>query len=82
MVDIRKHKDMWLVTNETKYKKLVMKSNVKDKRKFGENLIGVEMGKCKVKMTKPVYPDQAILDLSNINNVRVPPGLHAAEVWR
>ena len=54
------------MTNETKYKKLVMKPNFKDGRKFSENLMGVEMGKCKIKMTKPVYLGQAILDLSKM----------------
>ena len=35
-------------------------------RKFSENLMGVEMGKSKIKMTKPVYLGQAILDLSKM----------------
>ena len=47
---------MRLVTNETRYKELVMKPNFKDGRKFSENLMGVEMGKCKIKMTKPSVP--------------------------
>ena len=66
MENIRKHKDMKLVTTEKKYKKLVMKPNFKDGRKFSENLMGVEMGKLKIKMTKPVYLGQAILDLSKL----------------
>ena len=66
MENIRKHKDMRLVTEETSYKKLVMKPNFKDGRKFSENLMGVEMGKTKIKMTKPVYLGQAILDLSKM----------------
>ena len=64
MEDKKKHKDMWLVTNETRYKKLVMQPNFKDGRKFSENLMEVEMGKCKIKMTKPAFLEQAILDLS------------------
>ena len=66
MENIRKHKDMRLVTEETRYKKLVMKPNFKDGRKFSKNLIGVEMGKCEVKMIKPVYLGQAILDLNKM----------------
>ena len=46
---------MRLVTDKTMYKKLVMKSNFKDEKKFSKNLMGVEMGKSKIKMTKPVY---------------------------
>ena len=66
MEDKRKHKDMQLVNNETRYKELVMKPNFKDGRKFSENLMGVGKGKCKIKMTKPVYLGQAILDLSKM----------------
>ena len=66
MENKRKHKDMRLVTDEDRYKKLVMKPNFKDGRKFSDNLMGVEMGKSKIKMTKPLYLGQAILDLSKM----------------
>ena len=66
MENIRNHKDMRLVTNEKKYRKLVMKPNFKGGRKFSENLMGVEMGKSKINMNKPVYLGQAILDLSKL----------------
>ena len=66
MENIRKHKNIWLVTNETKYKKLVMKPNFKDGRKFSENLMDVEMGKSKIKMTKVVYLGQTLLNLSKM----------------
>ena len=66
MEDKRKHKDMRLVNDETRYKQLVMKSNFKDGRKFSENLMSVEMGKSKIKMTKSEYPVQAIVDLSKM----------------
>ena len=39
----------WLVTEEDRYKKLVMKPNFKDGRKFSKNLMGVEMGKLRSK---------------------------------
>ena len=41
MEDIRKHKDMRLVTDEDRYKK----PNFKDGRKFSENLMGIEIKK-------------------------------------
>ena len=66
MEDIRKHKDMRLVTNEDRYKKLVMKPKFKDGRKFSKNLMDIKIGKSKIKMTKPVYLGQAILDLSKM----------------
>ena len=64
MENIRKHKDIKLVTNAKDYLKAVMKPNFKSGMLFGENLMGCEMGKVKVVMNKPVYLGQAILDLS------------------
>ena len=66
MENIRKHKDIKLVTNEKAYLKNVMELNFKSGVLFGENLMGCEMGKTKVVMNKPVYLSQAILDLSKI----------------
>ena len=64
--NIRKHKNIKLVTTEEKYLKIVMKPNFKSGVLFGENLMGCEMGKIKIIMKKPVYLGQAILDLSKI----------------
>ena len=64
MENIRKHRNIKLVTNEEKYLKTVMKPNFKSGVLFGENLMGCEMGKIKVVMKKLVYLGQAILDLS------------------
>ena len=66
MENIRKHRNIKLVTNEEKYLKTVMKPNFKSGVRFDENLMGCEMGKIKVKMNKPIYFGQAILDLSKI----------------
>ena len=64
--NIRKHRNIRLVTNKESYLKTVMKPNFKSGVLFGENLMGCEMGKIKVAMNKPVYLSQAILDLSKI----------------
>ena len=64
MENIRKHKNLKLVTTEEKYLRTVMHPNFKSGVLFGENLMGCEMGKIKVVMNKPVYLGQAILDLS------------------
>ena len=64
--NIRKHRNIKLVTTEEKYLHMVMKPNFKSGVLFGENLMGCEMGKIKVVMNKPVYLDQVILDLSKI----------------
>ena len=66
MENIRKHRNIKLVTTEEKYLCTVMKPNFKSGVLFGENLMGCEMGKIKVVMNKPVYLGQAILDLSKI----------------
>ena len=64
--NIRKHRNIGLVTTEEKYLHTVMKPNFKSGVLFGENLMGCEMGKIKVVMNKLVYLGQAILDLSKI----------------
>ena len=64
MENIRNHKDMKLVTREQKYQEYVMKPNFKDRYPFSKHLFAVEMGKTEIKMNKPVYLGQAILDLS------------------
>ena len=66
MENIRKHRNIKLVTTEEKYLRTVMKPNFKSGIPFSENLMGCEMGKIKVVMNKPVYLGQAILDLSKI----------------
>ena len=66
MENIRKHRNIGLVTTEEKYLCAVMKPNFKSGILFGKNLMGCEMGKIKVAMNKPVYLGQVILDLSKI----------------
>ena len=63
MENIRNHNDMKLMTIEQKYQKYVMKPNFKDGYLFSRQLFAVEMGKTEIKMNKPVYLGQAILDL-------------------
>ena len=53
-----------LVTSEHKYEKYVMKPNFKDCRPFSKYLFAMKMGKTEIKLRKPVYLGQAILDLS------------------
>ena len=66
MENIRKHRNIKLVTTEEKYLLTVMCPNFKSGVLFGENLMGCEIGKIKVVMNKPVYLGQGILDLSKI----------------
>ncbi|XP_057308181.1 uncharacterized protein LOC130646062 [Hydractinia symbiolongicarpus] len=66
MENLRNHHNIQLVTNEDKYTKFVMKPNFKGENYFSSHLMGVEMGKAEVKMNKPVYTGQAIIDMSKI----------------
>ena len=66
MENIRKHRNIKLITTEEKYLRTVMCPNFKSGVLFGENLMDCEMGKIKVVMNKPVYLGKAILDLSKI----------------
>ena len=66
MDNIRKHKDIKLVTNKESHLKTVMKPNFKLAIYFSENLMGCKMGKTKVTMNKPVYLGQAILNSNKL----------------
>ena len=66
MENIRKHRNINLVTDRDTYLKIVKKPNFKSGVSFRENLMGCEMEKIKVVMNKPVYLGQAILDLSKL----------------
>ena len=67
MENIRKYGDIKLVMKEKAYLKKVMKLKFKSGIICNESLMGCEMGKNKpvyLIMNKPVYLEQAILDLS------------------
>ena len=48
MENIRKHRNIKLITNKDKYLRTIMKPNFKSGILFGENLMGCEMGRTKV----------------------------------
>ena len=66
MENIRKLRNIKIVTNAESYLKTVMKPNFKSGVLFGENLMGCETGKIKVVINKLVYLGQVILDLNKI----------------
>ena len=63
MENVRKHRDIKLVTTDEERNKLVSEPNHATKR-FSENLLAIEMKKVKVKMNKPIYLGMSILDIS------------------
>ena len=55
MENVRKHRNIKLVTTDEKRNKLVSEPNYHTTKCFSENLLAIEMKKTKVKMNKPVY---------------------------
>ena len=65
MKNVRKQRDVKLVTTERKRNYLVSEPNYQTYQKFFiENLLAIEMGKTQILMNKPVYLGLSILDLS------------------
>ena len=64
MENVRKHRDIKLVTTDERRNKLVSEPNYHTSKYFSENLLAIEMRKTKILMNKPVYLGQAILDIS------------------
>ena len=63
MENVRKHRDIKLVTTEKRIK-LVSEPNYHTTKQFSENLVAIEMKKTSVKMNKPLYLGMSILDIS------------------
>ena len=66
MENIRKHRDIKLVTTDKKRSKLVSESNYHTINLISEDLSIIEMKKTKVKMNKPIYLGLSILEISKI----------------
>ena len=66
MENLRKHKDIKLVTTDKRRNQLVSKPNYHTTKWFSENLLEIEMKKANVKMSKPIYLGLSILEISKI----------------
>ena len=64
MENIRKHRDIKLVTKDKKRSKLVSEPNYHIINLISEDLSIIEMKKTKVKMNKPIYLGLSILEIS------------------
>ena len=60
----RKHRDIKLVATDYKRNKLASEPNYHSTKCISKNLLVMEMKKTKVRMIKPIYLGQAVLDLS------------------
>ena len=66
MENIRKRRDIKLVTTNKRRSKLVSEPNYHTMNYISENLSIIEMNKTRVKMNKPIYLGLSILDISKI----------------
>ena len=66
MQNLRKHKDIKLVTTDKRRIRLVREPNYHTTKWFSENLLAIEMNQTKVKMNKPIYLGLSILEISKI----------------
>ena len=64
MGNVRKHRDIKLVTKDKRRNQLVSGPNYHAIKSFSDNLVAIEMKKTKVKMNKPVYLGLPILEIS------------------
>ena len=66
MENVRKHRDIKLVTTDKKRNKLVSEPNYHTINLISEDLSIIEIKKTKVKMNKPIYLGLSILEISKI----------------
>ena len=66
MENVRKQRDIRLVTTDKRRIQLVTEPNYHTTKWFSENLVAIEMKKTKVKMNKPIYLGLSILEISKI----------------
>ena len=64
MENVRKHRDIKLVTTDKRRNQLVSVPNYHTTKWFSDDLLATEMKKIKVKMNKPVYLGLSILEIS------------------
>ena len=64
--NIRKHRNIKLVTTDKRRIKLVSEPNYHTMNYISEDLSIIEMNKTKVKMNKPIYLGLSILEISNL----------------
>ena len=65
-MNVRKQRDIKLVTTDKRRNQLVSEPNYHTAKWFSENLLEIEMKKTKVKTNKPVYLSFSISEISKI----------------
>ena len=64
MENVKKHRDIKLVTTDKIRNQLVSEPNYHTAKYFSEDLLAIETKKIKVKMNKPVYLGFPLLEIS------------------
>ena len=64
MEDVRNHRDIRVITTDKRKSILASESNYHSTKYISKDLLIMEMKKAEVRMNKPVYLGQAILDIS------------------
>ena len=64
MENVRKHRDIKLVTRDKRRNQLVSEPNYHTTKWFLKKLLAIEMKKAKAKMNKPIYLGLSILEIS------------------
>ena len=64
--NVRKHRDIKLVTTDKRRIQLVSEPNYHTAKWFSDDLLAIEMKKINVKMNKPVYLGSSLLEISKI----------------
>ena len=64
MENVRNHRDIKIVTTDKQPNKYASEPNYHTTKRISENLLIMEMKKTEVKMNKPIYLGQAILNIS------------------
>ena len=81
MENIRKHRNIKLVTTDKKRSKLVSEPNYHTINYISEDLSIIEMSKTKVKMNKPVYLGLSILEISKFLMDEVWYDYNETKIW-
>ena len=61
MENVRKHRDIKLVTTDKRKNQLVSEPNYHTTKWFSEKILAIEMKKTKVKLNKPIYLGLSVL---------------------
>ena len=64
MENVRNYRDIKLVTTNERMNKLASEHNYHSTKYISKDLLVMEMRKTEVRMNKPIYLGQAILDIS------------------